>query len=79
MCFRKRTYARRKLELISTTLYDYQSREKLFYLSTFTFPNTDGLMASFGMSHIIIAEPHAYVEFAGKRVIIQALNKTMES
>nr|MBN8156817.1 acetyl-CoA carboxylase carboxyl transferase subunit beta [Vibrio vulnificus] len=37
-----------------------------------------GVTASFGMlGDIIIAEPHAYVAFAGKRVIEQTSNKTV--
>ena len=36
------------------------------------------MTASFGMlGDIIIAEPNAYIAFAGKRVIEQTLNKTV--
>lgn len=63
---------------ISSALYDYQSNEKLFYVSILTSPTTGGVTASFGMlGDIIIAEPNAYIAFAGKRVIEQTLNKTV--
>uniref|UniRef100_UPI0030E2C34F acetyl-CoA carboxylase carboxyltransferase beta subunit n=1 Tax=Acanthophyllum pungens TaxID=2603716 RepID=UPI0030E2C34F len=63
---------------ISSVLYDYQSTKKLFYVSILTSPTTGGVTASFGMlGDIIIAEPNAYIAFAGKRVIEQTLNKTV--
>nr|YP_009660352.1 acetyl-CoA carboxylase beta subunit [Woodfordia fruticosa]QCS00245.1 acetyl-CoA carboxylase beta subunit [Woodfordia fruticosa] len=63
---------------ISAALYDYQSKKKLFYVSILTSPTTGGVTASFGMlGDIIIAEPNAYIAFAGKRVIEQTLNKTV--
>nr|YP_010388770.1 acetyl-CoA carboxylase subunit beta [Cuphea micropetala]UPQ43937.1 acetyl-CoA carboxylase subunit beta [Cuphea micropetala] len=63
---------------ISAALYDYQSNQKLFYVSILTSPTTGGVTASFGMlGDIIIAEPNAYIAFAGKRVIEQTLNKTV--
>ena len=63
---------------ISAALYDYQSNKKLVYVSILTSPTTGGVTASFGMlGDIIIAEPHAYIAFAGKRVIEQTLNKTV--
>nr|YP_010378844.1 acetyl-CoA carboxylase carboxyltransferase beta [Astragalus agnicidus]UCS39680.1 acetyl-CoA carboxylase carboxyltransferase beta [Astragalus agnicidus] len=61
---------------ISSALYDYQINQKLFYVSILTSPTTGGVTASFGMlGDIIIAEPNAYIAFAGKRVIEQTLNK----
>ena len=61
---------------ISSALYNYQSNKKLFYVSILTSPTTGGVTASFGMlGDIIIAEPNAYIAFAGKRVIEQTLNK----
>nr|UWV19153.1 acetyl-CoA carboxylase carboxyltransferase beta subunit [Padbruggea filipes] len=61
---------------ISSALYDYQINKKLFYVSILTSPTTGGVTASFGMlGDIIIAEPNAYIAFAGKRVIEQTLNK----
>ncbi|KAJ4699918.1 Acetyl-coenzyme A carboxylase carboxyl transferase subunit beta, chloroplastic [Melia azedarach] len=61
---------------ISSALYDYQSNKKLFYVSILTSPTTGGVTASFGMlGDIIIAEPNAYIAFAGKRVIEQTLKK----
>ncbi|XP_043696850.1 acetyl-coenzyme A carboxylase carboxyl transferase subunit beta, chloroplastic [Telopea speciosissima] len=63
---------------ISSALYNYQSNKKLFYVSILTSPTTGGVTASFGMlGDIIIAEPNAYIAFAGKRVIEQTLNKTV--
>ncbi|KAK8259338.1 hypothetical protein V6Z11_D13G049300 [Gossypium hirsutum] len=63
---------------ISSTLYDYQSNKKLFYVSILTSPTTGGVTASFGMlGDIIIAKPNAYIAFAGKRLIEQTLNKTI--
>nr|YP_010405553.1 acetyl-CoA carboxylase carboxyltransferase beta subunit [Spyridium scortechinii]UQW88210.1 acetyl-CoA carboxylase carboxyltransferase beta subunit [Spyridium scortechinii]UQW88296.1 acetyl-CoA carboxylase carboxyltransferase beta subunit [Spyridium scortechinii]UQW88382.1 acetyl-CoA carboxylase carboxyltransferase beta subunit [Spyridium scortechinii]UQW93709.1 acetyl-CoA carboxylase carboxyltransferase beta subunit [Spyridium burragorang] len=63
---------------ISSALYYYQSNKKLFYVSILSSPTTGGVTASFGMlGDIIIAEPKAYVAFAGKRVIEQTLNKTV--
>ena len=63
---------------IASVLYDYQSNKKLFYVSILTSPTTGGVTASFGMlGDIIIAEPNAYIAFAGKRVIEQTLNKTV--
>nr|YP_010445245.1 acetyl-CoA carboxylase carboxyltransferase beta subunit [Pyankovia brachiata]UTJ90746.1 acetyl-CoA carboxylase carboxyltransferase beta subunit [Pyankovia brachiata] len=63
---------------ISSVLYDYQSNKKLFYVSILTSPTTGGVTASFGMlGDIIIAEPNAYIAFAGKRVIEETLNTTV--
>nr|YP_009661849.1 AccD [Mimosa pudica]QCT83194.1 AccD [Mimosa pudica] len=63
---------------ISSALYDYQVNKKLFYASILTSPTTGGVTASFGMlGDIIIAEPNAYIAFAGKRVIEQTLNTTV--
>nr|YP_009656982.1 acetyl-CoA carboxylase beta subunit [Medicago orbicularis]QCO73880.1 acetyl-CoA carboxylase beta subunit [Medicago orbicularis] len=60
---------------ISSALYDYQINQKLFYVTILTSPTTGGVTASFGMlGDIIIAEPDAYIAFAGKRVIEQTLN-----
>ena len=57
---------------ISSALYDYkyQSNKKLFYVAILTSPTTGGVRASFAMlGDIIIAEPNAYIAFAGKRII----------
>lgn len=59
---------------ISSTLLDYKSNKKSFYTSILTSPTTGGVTASFGMlGEIVIAEPHAYIAFAGKRVIEETL------
>nr|YP_010259122.1 acetyl-CoA carboxylase carboxyltransferase beta [Iris japonica]UIX24395.1 acetyl-CoA carboxylase carboxyltransferase beta [Iris japonica] len=61
---------------ISSASSNYQSNKKLFYVSILTSPTTGGVTASFGMlGDVIIAEPNAYIAFAGKRVIEQTLNK----
>ena len=63
---------------IAAALHDYQENKKLFYVSILSSPTTGGVTASFGMlGDIIIAEPNAYIAFAGKRVIEQTLNKTV--
>nr|YP_010538050.1 acetyl-CoA carboxylase carboxyltransferase beta subunit [Hoya radicalis]UYC32063.1 acetyl-CoA carboxylase carboxyltransferase beta subunit [Hoya radicalis] len=63
---------------ISSALYDYQSNKKLFYVSILASPTTGGVTASFGMlGDIIIAEPNAYIAFAGKRVIEELLKITV--
>nr|YP_010205680.1 acetyl-CoA carboxylase beta subunit [Pinellia pedatisecta]UAX04024.1 acetyl-CoA carboxylase beta subunit [Pinellia pedatisecta] len=63
---------------ISSALYNYQLNKKLFYVSILSSPTTGGVTASFGMlGDIIIAEPNAYIAFAGKRVIEQTLNKAV--
>nr|YP_010191999.1 AccD [Evolvulus alsinoides]QZN05641.1 AccD [Evolvulus alsinoides] len=63
---------------ISSALYEYQSKKRLFYVSILTSPTTGGVTASFGMlGDIIIAEPHAYIAFAGKRVIEETLKITV--
>nr|QQO99443.1 acetyl-CoA carboxylase beta subunit [Lonicera angustifolia var. myrtillus] len=61
---------------ISSSLYDFQTKKKLFYISILTSPTTGGVTASFGMlGDVIFAEPDAYIAFAGKRVIELTLNK----
>lgn len=48
----------------------------LFYLAVLTDPTTGGVTASFAMQgDIIVAEPHALVGFAGKRVIEQTIHQ----
>nr|YP_009994315.1 acetyl-CoA carboxylase beta subunit [Cuscuta nitida]QNP08419.1 acetyl-CoA carboxylase beta subunit [Cuscuta nitida] len=63
---------------IAAALYDYQSTKRLFFLSILTSPTAGGVTASFGMlGDILITEPHAYVAFAGKRVIQETLNQSI--
>nr|YP_010143078.1 acetyl-CoA carboxylase carboxyltransferase beta subunit [Polygala karensium]QQL04198.1 acetyl-CoA carboxylase carboxyltransferase beta subunit [Polygala karensium] len=63
---------------ISSALFDYKSNKKSFFTSILTSPTTGGVTASFGMlGEIIIAEPHAYIAFAGKRVIEETLKITV--
>lgn len=59
---------------IASVLHIYQSQYKLLYISILTSPTTGGVTASFGMlGDIVIAEPEAYIAFAGKRVIEEIL------
>nr|YP_010463986.1 acetyl-CoA carboxylase beta subunit [Scabiosa comosa]UUL71337.1 acetyl-CoA carboxylase beta subunit [Scabiosa comosa] len=61
---------------ISAALYHFQIIQKFLYLAILTSPTTGGVTASFGMlGDMIVAEPNAYIAFAGKRVIEQTLNK----
>ncbi|OGL47585.1 MAG: acetyl-CoA carboxylase subunit beta [Candidatus Schekmanbacteria bacterium RBG_13_48_7] len=48
------------------------------YISILTDPTTAGVLASFAMlGDIIIAEPHALIGFAGRRVIKQTINEDL--
>lgn len=50
----------------------------LFYCPILTHPTTGGVTASFAMQgDITIAEPHAIIGFAGKRVIEQTIKSTL--
>lgn len=50
----------------------------LFYLVVLTDPTMGGVTASFAMDgDVIIAEPHAMVGFAGRRVIEQTMHETL--
>nr|YP_009033844.1 beta subunit of acetyl-CoA carboxylase carboxytransferase [Mesotaenium endlicherianum]AHZ11227.1 beta subunit of acetyl-CoA carboxylase carboxytransferase [Mesotaenium endlicherianum] len=61
---------------IAAVLQIHQIRNRLLYISILTYPTTGGVTASFGMlGDIIIAEPRAYIAFAGKRVIEQTLRQ----
>nr|YP_009256703.1 beta subunit of acetyl-CoA carboxylase carboxytransferase [Entransia fimbriata]YP_009256740.1 beta subunit of acetyl-CoA carboxylase carboxytransferase [Entransia fimbriata]ANI25340.1 beta subunit of acetyl-CoA carboxylase carboxytransferase [Entransia fimbriata]ANI25441.1 beta subunit of acetyl-CoA carboxylase carboxytransferase [Entransia fimbriata]WKT05743.1 beta subunit of acetyl-CoA carboxylase carboxytransferase [Entransia fimbriata]WKT05745.1 beta subunit of acetyl-CoA carboxylase ca len=61
---------------IASALQIYQMQKKLLYISILTYPTTGGVTASFGMlGDIIMAEPKAYIAFAGKRVIEQTLRQ----
>nr|YP_010463816.1 acetyl-CoA carboxylase, carboxyl transferasesubunit beta [Anemia phyllitidis]UUL71083.1 acetyl-CoA carboxylase, carboxyl transferasesubunit beta [Anemia phyllitidis] len=61
---------------ISSALQIHQRRQKLLYISVLTYPTTGGVTASSGMlGDVIIAEPKAYIAFAGKRVIEQTLRQ----
>lgn len=53
---------------------------KLLYVSVLTSPTTGGVTASFAMlGDIIIAEPHALIAFAGRRVIEQTIKEDLPS
>lgn len=61
---------------IASVLQVHQIQHRLMYISILTYPTTGGVTASFGMlGDIIIAEPKAYIAFAGKRVIEQTLRQ----
>ena len=63
---------------ISSVLQLHQVENKLLYISILTYPTTGGVTASFGMlGDIILAEPRAYIAFAGKRVIEQTLRQEL--
>lgn len=50
----------------------------LFYMTVLTDPTTGGVMASFAMqADVIVAEPHALIGFAGRRVIEQTLHEKL--
>lgn len=54
------------------------SEAGLLYISVLTDPTTGGVMASFAMqADIIVAEPHALIGFAGRRVIEQTLHEKL--
>ena len=61
---------------IASLLQVHQVKHNLLYIAVLTYPTTGGVTASFGMlGDIIIAEPQAYIAFAGKRVIEQTLRQ----
>jgi acetyl-CoA carboxylase carboxyl transferase subunit beta len=61
---------------IASLLQVHQVQHKLLYIAILTNPTTGGVTASFGMlGDILIAEPQAYIAFAGKRVIEQTLRE----
>lgn len=61
---------------ISSVLQIHQVQKGLLYISVLTYPTTGGVTASSGMlGDVIIAEPKAYIAFAGKRVIEQTLRQ----
>lgn len=52
------------------------SNAGLFYLSVLTDPTTGGVTASFAnQGDVILAEPHALIGFAGRRVIEQTMHQ----
>lgn len=63
---------------IASALQIHQIENKLLYIAILTSPTTGGVTASFGMlGDLIIAEPQAYIAFAGKRVIEQTLRQEL--
>nr|YP_010444991.1 acetyl-CoA carboxylase carboxyltransferase beta subunit [Schizaea sprucei]UTJ90490.1 acetyl-CoA carboxylase carboxyltransferase beta subunit [Schizaea sprucei] len=61
---------------ISPASQTHQVQKNLLYISILTYPTTGGVTASSGMlGDVIIAEPKAYIAFAGKRVIEQTLRQ----
>ncbi len=53
-------------------------KEKGLYISVLTDPTTGGVSASFAsLADITIAEPHALIGFAGKRVIERTIKETL--
>nr|YP_009473778.1 acetyl-CoA carboxylase beta subunit [Nothotsuga longibracteata] len=73
------SFSSMQMAKIASALYIHQKEKKLLYISILTSPTTGGVTASFGMlGDIIIAEPKAYIAFAGKRVIEQTLGQVIE-
>lgn len=63
-----------QMQKISNAIYEH-SQLGLLYLTVLTDPTTGGVTASFAMDgDIILAEPHAMVGFAGRRVIEQTMH-----
>jgi acetyl-CoA carboxylase carboxyl transferase subunit beta len=61
---------------IASVLQIYQEQERLLYISILTDPTTGGVTASYGMlGDLVIAEPRAYIAFAGKKVIEDILKQ----
>lgn len=59
---------------ISAALYVHQVYAKLLYIAVLTSPTTGGVTASFAMlGDVVMAEPHALIGFAGRRVIQETL------
>nr|UTJ90083.1 acetyl-CoA carboxylase carboxyltransferase beta subunit [Actinostachys digitata] len=57
---------------ISPASQKHQVQKKLLHIPILTYPTTGGATASSGMlGDVTIAEPNAYIAFAGKRVIEQ--------
>nr|QHN54952.1 acetyl-CoA carboxylase beta subunit [Anchomanes hookeri] len=72
------TFSLMQMGKISCALYHYKLKKKVFYVSILASPTTGGVTASFGMSgDMVIAEPNAYIAFAGKRVIEETLHVTV--
>nr|BBG56549.1 acetyl co-enzyme A carboxylase beta subunit 2 [Gnetum ula] len=70
------TFSLMQMAKVSAALSVHQQDKKLLFVSVLAHPTTGGVTASFGMlGDIIIAEPKAYVAFAGKRVIEQTLRQ----
>nr|AMO00696.1 chloroplast acetyl-CoA carboxylase [Sciadopitys verticillata]AMO00697.1 chloroplast acetyl-CoA carboxylase [Sciadopitys verticillata] len=64
---------------ISAALHVHQKEKKLLFIAVLTSPTTGGVTASFAMlGNVIIAEPKAYIAFAGKRVIEETLKQQVD-
>lgn len=64
---------------VSSALHRHQELN-LLYISVLTSPTTGGVTASFAMlGDLIIAEPHALIAFAGRRVIEQTIRQDLPS
>jgi acetyl-CoA carboxylase carboxyl transferase subunit beta len=61
---------------ISSVLHIHRAQNNLLYITILKYPTTNGVTTSFGMLRdITIAEPKAYIAFAGKKVIEQTLHQ----
>lgn len=62
---------------VSSALYRHR-KKNLLYIPVLTSPTTGGVTASFAMlGDLIIAEPHALIAFAGRRVIEQTIKEDL--
>ena len=62
---------------VSSALYQHR-KKNLLYIPILTSPTTGGVTASFAMlGDLIIAEPHALIAFAGRRVIEQTIKEDL--
>lgn len=68
-------YSLMQMQKVSQAIAQH-SAAGLFYLSVLTDPTTGGVTASYAnQSDIILAEPHALIGFAGRRVIEQTMHQ----
>lgn len=67
------------MQMAKTTIAVNEHNDaKLLYISCMTNPTTGGVLASFSsIADIVIAEPNAYIGFAGARVIKQTIRQDL--
>ena len=69
------------MQMAKTSILCAQMEERgIPFISVLTDPSTAGVMASFAsLGDIVVAEPGAYIGFAGKRVIEQTIRQPLPS